>query len=249
MSDLGFRPRSATELVDAAFQLYRREPLQFIIGLGCIYVPWMLVLSALGIQNSDVLPSPSTIMITVFGGVFVYTFATGITTILARDIYFGQSPDLARAFRAVASHVVPLVSTMLVATIAMTLGFVLLILPAFYMYARYFAIKQIVLLEDSGADAALRRTAELSKGVKGHILKTMALMVLVTFAITIGVSLVSTMIPSTIVQLAISTVLSTIVYPMFGITETLLYYDIRIRKEGFDIEYLASTTEPTPVAT
>ena len=29
--------------------------------------------------------------------------------------------------------------------------------------------------------------------------------------------------------------------PFLGITETLLYYDIRIRKEGFDVEYLAAT--------
>ena len=51
MSDIALRPRSATELVDAAFQLYRRQPLQFIVGLGLIYVPWMLLLASLGLQG------------------------------------------------------------------------------------------------------------------------------------------------------------------------------------------------------
>ncbi len=87
-----------------------------------------------------------------------------------------------------------------------------------------------------------------SKGYKGHILKTLLLVGIVTMAISIGVSLLATMIPSTILQLAVSTALSTVIYPIFGITETLLYYDVRIRKEGFDIEYLATGAEQAPLA-
>jgi hypothetical protein len=37
----------------------------------------------------------------------------------------------------------------------------------------------------------------------------------------------------------VGTAVSVVVYPLFGLTETLLYYDARIRKEGFDVEYLA----------
>jgi len=32
-----------------------------------------------------------------------------------------------------------------------------------------------------------------------------------------------------------------VLYPLFALSETLLYYDARIRKEGFDVEYLAAT--------
>jgi hypothetical protein len=43
------------------------------------------------------------------------------------------------------------------------------------------------------------------------------------------------------------------VKPFFSIAETLLYYDARIRKEAFDIEYLANadaalTSAPTTAA-
>jgi hypothetical protein len=250
MSDLGLRPRSSTELVDAAFQLYRREPLQFIIGLSCIYVPWMLVMASLGIQNDpQAVPTFSQLAITSIGGIVVYTLATGVTTVLASEIYFGRSPDLAGAFRAVISNFAPLMITMFAAGIAIAVGFIFLILPAFYFYARYFALKQAILIEGLGVNGALRRTAELSKGTKRHILNTMLLMALVTTAISIGVTLLSTMIPSFILRLLISTALSAVVYPMWGITETLLYYDIRIRKEGFDIEYMANMVEEAPLAT
>ena len=49
MSDIALRPRSPTELVDAAFQLYRRDPLPFITGLASVYVPWLLIIAASGL--------------------------------------------------------------------------------------------------------------------------------------------------------------------------------------------------------
>src|SRR5262249_29892201 len=41
MSDLVLRPRSATELIDAAFQVYRRAPVPFMVAMALIYVPWL----------------------------------------------------------------------------------------------------------------------------------------------------------------------------------------------------------------
>jgi len=43
-----------------------------------------------------------------------------------------------------------------------------------------------------------------------------------------------------IVQQVLATIVACLVYPIVGIIETMLYYDIRIRREGFDIEYLAA---------
>jgi hypothetical protein len=249
MTELGLRPRSATELVDAAFQLYKREPLQFIVALGIIYVPWMIVSALLGLDSPAELTQLGAAMIAAFGGILVYTLASGVTTVLGADVYFGRQPNIGRAYALVGKRLFPLLVTMLASSLAIGLGFVFLILPALYMIARYFAVVQLVLLEGLGANASLRRTAELSKGHKRHILNTLGLVALVNIAIGIGLNMMTTMIPSIIVRLVLQTIVSTLVYPMFGITATLLYYDVRIRKEGFDIEYLANSFEPAPAAT
>jgi uncharacterized membrane protein HdeD (DUF308 family) len=40
-----------------------------------------------------------------------------------------------------------------------------------------------------------------------------------------------------------------LVYPITGVVTTLLYYDIRVRREGFDLELLAREAAPaTPSA-
>jgi hypothetical protein len=56
------------------------------------------------------------------------------------------------------------------------------------------------------------------------------------------------MIPSRVLLFVISTAISVIVYPFLAIAQTLLYYDVRIRKEGFDIEHLASSGVPLDAA-
>src|SRR5215510_12037009 len=147
MTDLGLRPRKATELVDAAFQLYRREPLQFIIGLGIVYVPWMVIAGALGLQSADVAPTLTKTLINLVGGVLVYTLAGGVSTILANEVYFNRPADLGRAFRAVGTSFVPLLLTMMAAALAIGFGLALLIVPGLIFLARYFAVKQAVLLE------------------------------------------------------------------------------------------------------
>ena len=42
----------------------------------------------------------------------------------------------------------------------------------------------------------------------------------------------------------ITSLLSILIYPFFYVVLTVLYYDLRVRKEGFDLELLASALQP-----
>ena len=48
---------------------------------------------------------------------------------------------------------------------------------------------------------------------------------------------------STIGALAAGGVVQMFIYPLFYCVLTLTYYDLRVRKEGFDLELLASTLQ------
>src|SRR5262249_52042476 len=168
--------------VDAAFQLYRREPLQFIIGLGMIYIPWMVLSGALGLTNPNTPPTPANVVIRAVGAVLVYALSAGVSTVLANDLYFDRSVDLGRAFRAVVASLVPLAVTMMVAGFIIGVGFVLLVVPGFYMLAHFFAVKQAVLLEGAGTGTALGRSGALSRGYKWHILATLLILYGLYFA-------------------------------------------------------------------
>ena len=76
MSDLVLRPRSATELIDAAFQVYRRAPVPFMVAMALVYVPWLalrLIFSLNVPETPEGLTPGFTRVIFISGGVFTPT--------------------------------------------------------------------------------------------------------------------------------------------------------------------------------
>ncbi len=74
-------------------------------------------------------------------------------------------------------------------------------------------------------------------------------MVLLTTVVNVGAVMLINLQPSKVITSVLATALTIVVYPIIPITETLLYYDARIRNEGFDVEYLASAvTDTSPTA-
>ena len=240
MTDLALRPRSSTELVDATFQVFRRTPVQFIVAGAFVYVPWLVIQLVFNLEiTGETLPGLDVLAINLIAGLAVYVILDGVIMLLARDVYFDRAPDVAAAFRTVASRALPLLGTSLVMLTTIMIGLIFFLLPALYPLARFFAARPAVLLENAGVGTALSRSSMLSQGLKRHILNTLLLAGLLTFAVMFGTTLAAGLIPSRVVMRTILTIVTVCVKPFFSIAQTLLYYDVRIRKEAFDVEYLA----------
>lgn len=240
MSDLALRQRSSTELVDATFQLYRKDPLPFILTGAVVYVPWLLIRLAFGIGIGEVAPTLGQSFAMAIGVLIVLSVTSGAMSLLARDVYFNRTADFSNALKATLPKSVSLISATLATFLAFIAALLLLIIPFFFVWPRLFAVRQTIMLEDRSVPAAIGRSRQLSRGVAGHVFLTLFLVALLTLAINMGAGMLSLMIPSVIAQNVVQTVATTLIFPLFGITETLLYYDVRIRKEGFDVEYLAT---------
>jgi hypothetical protein len=239
MTELGLRPRSSTELVDAAFQVFRRDPVPFMLAAAVFYVPWLLIRLALDAPLAAGELDWSRALISALISVFVYATASAAVTLLARDVYLNRPSDLAGVLRAVVPRIPTLVATSAIVFVCLAIGATFFLLPALYPLARFFATRQAIVIEGTGVGASLARSSTLSIGVKRHVLSTLILAGLIVFAISIGSVLMTNLIPSRVLVFAVATGISVIVYPFLAIVQTLLYYDVRIRKEGFDIEYLA----------
>lgn len=273
MSELVLRPRSATELVDAAFQVYRRAPLQFMVAVALVYVPWLVIQLVFNVSITPTnLPDSGQIAWLSLVGILIFAIAGGVTALIARDVYLGRPLDVAADFRALLPRVPTLILASVAAVVIIAIGTVVAVVPAavvfalsgrqavavlaavvlfivsgMYLFARFYAVRQIVVLEDAGVIRALGRASDLSKGLRLHIIATLFLIGVLTIAVDVGVTLMLGMIPSPVLIRLGSTALAVIVGPLFGITETVLYYDLRIRKEAFDVEYLAGAVEPSVI--
>jgi len=254
MSDLVLRPRSATELIDAAFQVYRRAPVPFMVAMALIYVPWLAIrlifqLNVPETQDQITANLMRVLLATGAASIVIYGLAGGAAAVLTRAVYLDEPIDVAAAFRQTFRRILPLIVGPLVAFVLIGIGFVFFIIPGLYFIARFFAVRQTIVLEDTGAFAALGRSGILSKNNKLHILGALILVVILTTVVNVGAVMLINLQPSKVITSVLATALTIVVYPIIPITETLLYFDARIRNEGFDVEYLASAvTDTSPTA-
>jgi hypothetical protein len=245
MSELRLRPRSPTEIVDAAFALYRRNALQYILVVALADTP-QLVVSL--IQRTDLNPNLGA---TAFGlaiSIVTYAVMSSVIARLGSTAYLGGEPDIATTVK----EVLPRLGNVLLAGILKALlaivAFVFFFFPVFYVAARWFAVQQVVVLEGAGPLAAFGRSTELSEGRKWHILLTLMLAFFIYFVLMSGIFIAFGLTGNFVLILLASTGLAVVVYPFIGLTEMVLYYDARIRAEGFDIEQMAGALDEAPAS-
>jgi len=256
VSDLSLRPRSAAELIDAAFRLYRQHFAGFITLSAIVYLPMFVLSVFIGrlapqIEAGDLSVTGS--LLAAFVALLLwYSIMEAALCIAASDRYHGREIEPGRILRDTFSHAGSIIAAKMWIGFVMFFAFLFffLIFPPFYFFARYFAIPQAILFERLGAWGGLNRTRDLSKGEKWKVLKTLGLIWLMFLVTSGGIGLllqpeVGTS-PSILSQV-ISSLVSMIAFPLVPITGTLLYYDVRIRREGYDIEVLSAGLEaPAP---
>lgn len=252
MESLVLRPRKATEIVDAAIEVYRRNPVHFMLLAAIVQVPWTL-LQIVFVAGQEMASMEMMVrsMLIAFGGWISYLLVGGLVVDMASELYLGREADAFSTLRRVGLRIIPVFFASLFQALGIAVGILLLLFPAVLVTAVTFAVVPVVVIEKLGVFSAFRRSYRLSLNSWNHILSSIALIIIITVVIQIGftfllVFLQTMQMPR--LQYAIAGLLGILLKPAGGIAWTLIYYDIRIRKEGFDIEMMAGKSgEPAPV--
>lgn len=255
MTDIAYRPRSIPELVDASIQLFRRSYRELIAITAVGYVPWIAASTLLsrvwgtpGASDPDAIVAPlGSLAITIAGAVWFAVVSAGCIA-AASDAYLGGEPRIVPALQRALSRGWPIVATSLVAWFLAVLGLFLLIVPGLYFFARFALAPAIALLEERGAGESLARASDLSRDRKLHIIGALgaAWLIYLAVAVTVGIVVGATG------QMALAPVAEAIITvgisPLIAVVSAVLYYDLRIRAEGFDVELLERQlqTDPKP---
>jgi hypothetical protein len=261
------RPLTVGEIIDRAFRIYRSH---FVL---LISIP-LLVLVPLGILRMlSQLLWRTTRLVDLLQSGFMYVLVTGALVIAISQAYLTHPPTIGEAYQAAVRRywaawrgnflmgiaIVLPGAVVACAAIAMAgnqgIWLVLLfILPfAIFLSTRWSVMLPGILLEDLGAAAGLGRSWTLTEGYFGKVFVTsffagllvVLLSTLPTFAVTYGLEMflprtgIGSLIEIILTQLGII-----VTMPLsLGVT-VVLYYDLRVRKEGFDLEWQMQQTAP-----
>ncbi len=250
MSFTQLRPRTGPELIDASFQLYRAHLVQFAMVTAIMFAPAIVLLL--------ILPQPLTLIGSVVSGI-TQIIAFAAIVVMVSDAYLGREIQAGPAVRQVLQRFWRVLIASIFQGVLVFIGFILLIVPGFIFFAWAFAMQPAVMLENKGVGAAFSRSRELARGSVGRILLvllgTYALYWIVWFSVLMLIGFGANMIVadgpagSTGRFEALGVFLQVFIYPIVAIVATLLYYDLRIRKEAFDLEMMAAELGAHPAIT
>ncbi|MGH7709877.1 MAG: hypothetical protein ACREOG_01255 [Gemmatimonadaceae bacterium] len=237
---LQYRPRSITEIIDAAFQLYRQDALRYILITAIAYAPFMLF------QFLLIDPANVTLTVSLVGlasgvvGLLAFTVMSAALVRLSSEAYLGRDMEIGAAVADVLPRIPAIIASSLIRGILVFIATLALIIPGFWMAARTFALTPLIVLERVDVATALNRSAQLSNGRKLAILGCYALALLIFYVLTLAFGFVAAMVGGGVLYTLINAIATVMIYPVLGIMETVLYYDARIRAEGYDVELMAS---------
>lgn len=258
MSEIAYRPRSASEIVDAAFQLFRQHFKTFVVVTAVAYLPMLVINNVLAyrfnFEESIATGELSAVMlISPLLGLVWFGLVGALLALAASEAYLQRVPNPAAVFRAAVSRAATIIACVLVVTAAIGVGMILLVVPSIYLYAKYGMAPIVAMLEGTGVRESLTRSAVLSQGRKWHILKTMMLVLVIFFGMVFALGFVALALANPLFIAAVGFLVTILTYPLIALVQTILYYDMRIRAEGYDVqlmsERLGLALDPAPAYT
>ena len=263
------RKMEVADILDTAIRLYRHN---FLLFLGIVAVVQLVVMAAnmvvlwfvLGPTMTPgpgeqipwdalarLLPLGLVLLASVFA---LYSLSEGALAFAVSETYLGRRISFAEAYRRVWPLVWRLLLTMILVTLAVGAGTVFCLVPGIILAVWFATTTPIVAVERSSGVAAMSRSHHLVAGHGWRVFGTLLLLYLIvsvaTYSLAVPPYLVvilllgerSPLLAQGALQ-AISAVTNIIVQPVFMIGIVLVYYDLRIRKEGFDLAMLAEALE------
>jgi hypothetical protein len=250
------RPLSVGEILDTSFSLYRRHfGALATVSLVCTGLPLVL---RLFVEASGGLFANLTLVLLYFLCLVVLSLvATGATVFIVSESYLGRPLTAREALVRATPHMGRILVASLLMGLVILLGFLLMVIPGVILAVGLaVAIPAVVLEAGRSASGALSRSWELTRGSRWRIFGLgLTLFVLLYIPVVAISGLVAVLVPrgaaagfgasstATIVALAIGGVVQLFIYPLFYCVLTVTYYDLRVRKEGFDLELLASSLQ------
>ncbi len=179
--------------------------------------------------------------------------ANGATFRAVGAAYLGETQDWKTSLRYALKRLKSIVWLTIAKNFVIFCGFIACVIPGIYFYAAYGVATPTLMLEGQKGRKALRRSKELVKGrwrpVAGVLLLGSILTQIISSAIggiAAGVFFTNNEVAGDIAGVIGGTIGAALTVPILAAIITVLYIDLRVRKEGFDLELLAETVGVDP---
>jgi hypothetical protein len=191
----------------------------------------------------------------------VYLFAQGGTVYAVSELYLGRATSIRASLGRARGQILSLMGVTLLNLLAVMGAAILLFIPGIYVACRLITCVPAALLEDLGPRSSLERSFKLTKSFAGrsfvifllYFILLYAAIFLFMFPFLFMVGLTAKEPGAMRIWLALAqvgnVVAAILVGPFLTIATAVFYYDLRVRKEAFDLQFMMNPSGNIPSGT
>ena len=248
MPPVALQARPATGLIDAGLVVLRRRYWDFFLAELIPASPWLVL---------ALFVSTSSITYIRLAELFTVPVATGIAAWLVSQAFTGETVSLGDAVGRGLRRAPGLIGVSIIAGVSVVLGLIGLIVGGFVVAAWMYTAIPVYALEDVHASEAIDRSLALSRGNVMHVLGVLLGAAVAYLILEIISGLVLNWLWLTVthhvyVPVRVLTLVAMItnlaILPLPHVFPAIVYYDLRVRREGMDIEAMAQALDDAPPA-
>jgi len=248
-----FEAMTTGTLLDRAARLYANN-FSLLLGItAAAYVPFYLIMlvfeSSLNLnphdENAAWVAVLYLIVFMLLWTSIAFPIAGGAATYAISERYLGNQVALHVALRRGLASFWSVSIAQITVSAKVIFGLMLLVVPGVLWWLSYSVVVPAILVEGQKSTASLRRSRELMKGQRGKAFAIMTVLILLEALSSAGISSLTGIFGGVdsaggaVLHSAANSLKSVVLAPLGIVATILLYYDMRIRKEGFDLDMLS----------
>jgi hypothetical protein len=255
------RPLSVGEQLDASFKVVRQSFKTLALCVLVVALPLniinTLILASTRDNPFDLNDNTADVSsgTAVAGQLLTGLLSIVLTTIAAAacfravsGVYLGERPTVEGSLRFAASRVLSVIWLSILYTLGLIIPFLALVIPGVWLAVAWSVSYPALLAEGLRGSKALGRSFQLVRGRWWPTFGCIVVMYLIVLVISgiLGLVFGATLIASldnepvaAVLTTIVNTLSSLVTLPLFAAVLTIIYYDLRVRKEGFDLHLLA----------
>lgn len=276
MATLDLRPLSLGEILDRTFSLYRNNFLLFIgitaipqLLILAVHLAQLFLFGYVGTTRVD--PARTALsggmaglallsgLLGLIAYLAAYLFAQGGTVYALSELYLGRTTTIGQSLSRMRGQAMNLFGVTMLNGIAIFVGLILLVIPGIWLACRLIVCVPAALLEDLGARDSLERSYRLTEDNAGrafviyliYFIIAMIASAIFTYpsAFMLGFSAIrhpeSVRMWAAFSQVGAS-IAEIVATPILLIATAIFYYDLRVRKEAFDLQLMMDPSAAAP---
>jgi hypothetical protein len=258
------RPLSTSELLDRTFHLYRNNFLMFV---GIVAIPQLAVL-ALQIGGAALVRQGHSVFfaliafVAAIGSYVAIEISQAATVMAVSNLHLDNPVSIGSAFSMSRGSMMRVIGITFAVAIAIGVAMIFLIIPGIYVALMWSLAIPVTVLEGGGLGVSTTRSKDLTKGNRGRIFVIYLLVGILTLVVSVVIQFPLQLVARTLahgnplglvaltqgMQATGNFISTSLAGSLATIALTLVYYDLRVRKEGFDLQLMMARLQPNSQA-